>query len=246
MYIWSLYIGLSATVMSYLYLTVVPYYAQQISQGATADESLWWHAFFHAPHRFKMHCGLSLFSSAFITMLGYAFVFAFILCVCIAYRPWLGVNQTGLNLLAMTVWLGALILLARVDQLCYLLPDVLTQFLLWVGLVVIWQQGTMSLMHAISAAICVYIVGRLVNGLAYFWFKQPLFGQGDVKLIAAIAAWLGWQPLLLILFWSCVLCVVIEAVRQRRWIARGYCAFGPYIVLSTLGVWFTTPILIRL
>lgn len=239
MYMWSLYIAVSATVLSYLYLTVLPFYAQQVWQGAQADEVLWWHAIFHAPPQSKMTF------SVFLTTLSHALIFGLILGLCVVYIPWLPVAGTELNILIMTIWLGGLSLLARLDRLCYLLPDVLTQFLLWVGLVVIWQQGTMPLMDAMSAAISVYIIGRLLNSLVYFWLKQPLFGQGDVKLMAAIAAWLGWQPLLAILFWACVLCIMLEAVRQRRLMARGHCAFGPYIVLATLGVWFSTSLSIR-
>lgn len=240
MYIWSLYIGLSATVMSYLYLTVLPYYAQHVSQGTEADENLWWHTVFHAPHQSSVDSP-RLFSPDFYTTLIYAFVFGFILLFCLAYRPWLPHSDPHLNLLAMMVWVGVLVLAARLDRLCYLLPDVLTQLLLWVGLIVMWQLGPISGISAISAAVIAYVIGRLLNSLTYFWLKQPLFGHGDVKLIAAIAAWLGWQPLLFILFGACVLCVIAEAIRQRRWLARGQCAFGPYIVLATLGFWLTAP-----
>lgn len=236
MYIWSLYIAISATVVSYLYLTVLPFYARQVWQGVEADELLWWHAVLHAPRQSKMHF------SVFFTCLNHALIFGLILNVCVLYTPWLPFAGIGINILVMTIWLGGLSLLARLDRLCYLLPDVLTQLLLWVGLVVIWQQETMSLMYVMSAAISVYIIGRLLNSLAYFWLKQPLFGQGDVKLMAAIAAWVGWQPLLPILFWACVLCVSFEAIRQRRLMARGQCAFGPYIVFATVGIWFTTAI----
>lgn len=226
---WLLYIGLSAIVVGYLYLTAIPFYAQQIHQGAQADESLWWQAVGqivrHKPS--KRHV---------LLLFGHALLFAGLLALGTLYMPWL-THTSLLNVAVMTVWLGGLILLARIDYLCFLLPDVLTQFLLWSGLLLTWFVDPSALGTAVLLASAIYLVGRAVNSVAFFFIKRPLFGLGDVKLLAAVAVWLDSSALVAVLFWACVLCFVSEAIRQRSWRPHGACAFGPYLVLATLLVW---------
>lgn len=219
---YALYIGVAATAVSYLYLMVVPTYAQQVNQGAEADESLWWAAV-RETRSLKPTPQFSI----------YALSFGIALSVAVLYRPWLPQAAVGVNIAVMALWLGGLCLLARIDGLCFLLPDVLTQLLLWLGLLI----SALALTESLLAVCAVYGVGRVVNGLAFFYVRQPLFGHGDVKLVAAVTAWLGAAAVLPLLFWACCSCVLIEAVRQRRWRPSGACAFGPYLVLGALGVW---------
>lgn len=229
MYIWLLYIGLSATAVGYLYLTAIPYYAQQIQQGAQADESLWWQSVGQiVRHKPSKRYALRVIS--------HTLFFAILLAVSALYIPWLA-HAPLLNVVVMTVWLGGLVLLARIDYLCFLLPDVLTQFLLWSGLLLCWFLDPARLGSAVLLASTIYLGGRVLNKAAFFFIKRPLFGLGDVKLLAAIAVWLDAQSLLAVLFGACVLCLVLEAIRQRSWRPRGACAFGPYLVLATLLVW---------
>lgn len=218
----ALYIGLAATAVSYLYLMVVPFYAQQINQGAEADESLWWVAVRES--RYLAPSG---------TFYVYALSFGIALSVAVIYKSWLPQASLGVNVAVMTGWLGILWLLARIDRLCFLLPDVLTQLLLWLGLLLM----IMPLADTLVTVCTVYVMGRVINWVAFFCLQQPLFGLGDVKLVAALSAWLGWQAMMPLVFWACLSCVLIEALRQRRWRPRGVCAFGPYLVLGTLVVW---------
>lgn len=233
--IYALYIGVVATLMSYLYLRAAPYYAQQISQGAEADESLWWRAVCDG------RC-ISYNTSMMppYALLAYALSFGLVLSVCVLYKPWLPQASLWLNISVMTLWLGGLILLARIDRLCFLLPDVITQLLLWLGLALAVQLNRatdFSAMSAFYSVIGVYIMGRSLNYVAYRFNGRFLFGHGDVKFVAAVAAWLGAAALLPLLFVACMICMPLEAIRQRRWRPRGACAFGPYLVIATLGVW---------
>lgn len=219
---YALYIGLAATAVSYLYLMVVPVYAQKINNGAEADESLWW---FAIRQNIKAKPDAQIFIGALL--------FGLLLSLSVLYKPWLPQSSLGVNIVVMTVWLGGLGLLARIDRLCFLLPDVITQLLLWLGLLI----TILPLGEMVIAVCAVYVIGRIINALGFFYLGQSLFGLGDVKLVAAMSAWLGWQAVLPLLFWACCSCVLIEAVRQRRWRPRGACAFGPYLVLGALGSW---------
>lgn len=229
MYIYALYIGLVATAVSYLYFVAIPFYAQQINEGAEADELLW----FRAIHQSY----LSTKSKSKYKQALYALGFGLLLSLSVLYHPWLPQGNLLLNTVVMSVWLGALWLAARVDFLCYLLPDVLTQLLLWLGLLVAWQQGSNQIEQALMSAVIIYVTGRVINTFGFFCFGHALFGHGDVKLVAAVAAWLGINAVVMIFFWACVLCFVLEGLRQRRWRPSGLCAFGPHLVLATLVVW---------
>ena len=206
---YALYIGLAATVVSYMYLWVVPEYARRVQQGALADERLWWLALRHS------------WQPATRRLCGYALAFGGLLSAAVLAKPWLPQAGLALNISLMTCWLGGLWLLAAIDRQCYLLPDVLTQALLWLGLV----STAFDFQTIIIAMVGVYGIGRVLSALSYF-------GMGDVKLLVAIIPWLGVASLLPIALMACVVCVLGEAVRQRSWWPRGACAFGPYLIFA--------------
>lgn len=227
MYIMALYIGVSSTVLSYLYLMLLPIYAQHINAGHCADESLWWQCLRQLlTHRARV---------SIVILATTALLFGAILSFSLVYSPW--VQNSWVNLLAMTVWLACLWFLARIDQLCYLLPDVLTQTLLWLGLALVFWRPDIKLESLIITVISLYLVGRLANQLGYYFSKKQLFGQGDIKLVAALTVWLGGMAILSVGFWACVLCWVCETAKQRTWRPTGACAFGPYLVYAALLVW---------
>lgn len=226
MYIWALYIGLSASVMTYLSVQIVPAYAVCIHQGYEPDERLWWRLFRQrssSVHKqwHKILYGLSL---------------GLVLIVACVFHPWL-IDAPALNIALMSIWLGSLGLLAQIDRLCWLLPDVLTQLLLWVGLLLQFYLNPATVGTAVLAATVVYLFGRSLNIFAYFWVKQNLFGLGDVKLLAAVAVWLDLQLIIPIFCLATVGCYAVAALEQQRWQPRGVYAFGPYIVFATIVVW---------
>jgi len=68
------------------------------------------------------------------------------------------------------------------------------------------------------------------------FFGQDAFGLGDAKLLAAIGAWIGWQPLPLVLLVACVLGVIWAMAHQKSLRPRGAYPFGPSIVAAAAGV----------
>ena len=89
-----------------------------------------------------------------------------------------------------------LIVLALIDHRHHLLPDVLTYPLLGFGLLINSAGTFVPLDEAILGA------GLGYGGLWTFgWVYRALFrrrgiGPGDLKLLAALGAWLGWRALL--------------------------------------------------
>lgn len=228
MYVLALYIGLSAAVLTYFSRCVVPAYAKAVHQGYEPDEGLWWQVVYKS--------GLAQRSDTVASIL-YGFCIGATLIYACFWLPW-HAEQPLLNAFLISVWVGGLWLLALIDKSCWLLPDVLTQSLLWVGLVWVASFKPEGLEQAIVSAVFIYLIGRGINFLAFFYLKQPLIGMGDVKLLVVVTVWLGISAILPVFFMASIGCYAMSAWRQGHWRPRGYCAFGPYLVCSTFVVWY--------
>ena len=88
-----------------------------------------------------------------------------------------------------------LLALAFIDWQYRLLPDRLTQPLLWAGLWVNQQGYFTSLSEAVTGAIAGYLSLWLLNAAYRCKRKTDGIGQGDFKLLAALGAWTGWAAL---------------------------------------------------
>jgi len=136
---------------------------------------------------------------------------------------------------------AALLALAWIDAETFLLPDVLTQALLWVGLVGSAMSLTPTpLMHSLSGAVLGYALLWLVSwGFERVAGKEGM-GQGDLKLLAGLGAWVGvWSllPLLLLASVSGLIFGVIQKMRGQLG-HNGHFAFGPFLAFSGFACFF--------
>jgi leader peptidase (prepilin peptidase)/N-methyltransferase len=131
-----------------------------------------------------------------------------------------------------------LVALAAIDADTRLLPDAITQPLVWAGL------GAASLGLSgigLSESLWGAAAGYLFLWAVYWLFKRLTgkegMGQGDFKLLAALGAWLGWPALLsLVLIASLTGVLGGLALKWRGLLSEnGEMAFGPYLVLA--GLW---------
>lgn len=88
-----------------------------------------------------------------------------------------------------------LLALALIDWRHRLLPDRLTQPLLWAGLLANQQGCFTSLDEAVIGAVAGYLSLWWLNALYRLRRKTEGIGQGDFKLLAALGAWSGWSAL---------------------------------------------------
>jgi leader peptidase (prepilin peptidase)/N-methyltransferase len=131
-------------------------------------------------------------------------------------------------------WCGVLAVLvaaSAIDWDTTLLPDVLTQPLLWAGLI----AATLGWTIPLSAALWGAVVGYLSLWSVYWLFKLATgkegMGQGDFKLLAALGAWLGWPMILPIVLGASLIGALVGigmklsgALREGR-----YVPFGPFL-----------------
>jgi leader peptidase (prepilin peptidase) / N-methyltransferase len=137
-------------------------------------------------------------------------------------------------------WCGfsaALLSLACIDWDTTLLPDDITQPLIWTGLCAA-ALGMIS--TPLNDALWGAVAGYLSLWLVYWAFKLATgkegMGFGDFKLFAGLGAWFGWEALVpMILMASVIGAVVgigIKVFTQLR--EGGYLPFGPFLALAGL------------
>ena len=115
----------------------------------------------------------------------------------------------GATALYSLIFIWALIALTFIDLDTQLLPDSITQPLLWLGLL-INLGGTFT---PLQSALVGAVAGYLALWSVYWAFKLTTgkegMGYGDFKLLAAIGAWFGWQMLPLVILLSSLVGAVV-------------------------------------
>ena len=128
----------------------------------------------------------------------------------------------------------ALLTLALIDARFYVLPDLLTLPLLWLGLLI----NTQSYFAAIADAVLGAAMGYLSLWTIYWLYKllrnKEGLGYGDFKLTAAIGAWLGWQalPSVVLVAALTALCSAAVLVLAGRMKVEQPMPFGPFLAFA--------------
>ncbi len=152
-----------------------------------------------------------------------------------AYQKW-GIS---LNTLFYLIFLYALIVVSFIDLKWQIIPDVISLPGILLGL-------TASFFLPLSfkdAFLGVLLGGGILFLVAYGYYlltKKEGMGGGDIKLLAMIGAFLGWQAIPLVLF----IASLTGSITGIIWlIATGkgrYCPipFGPFLTLGAICVLF--------
>ncbi|MCZ6500192.1 MAG: prepilin peptidase [Gammaproteobacteria bacterium] len=134
-----------------------------------------------------------------------------------------------------------LIALSGIDLDHKLLPDSLTLLLLWTGLLISLASKPVSAetlfinpVDSIAGAVIGYLALWSVYQLFLLITGKEGMGYGDFKLLAALGAWLGYQQLPLIIFFSALVgalagIIMIVTLGRDRQIPIPY---GPYLAAA--------------
>ena len=125
----------------------------------------------------------------------------------------------------------ALAAIALIDARSQRIPDRLSLPLIAAGLGWSALAGQPLVAHAIGAAAG-YAALAGFGWLHFRLRRQEGLGLGDAKLFAAGGAWLGWQPLPLVLLVAAIGGLGYALVTARRRIA-----FGPWLAVAIWLVW---------
>lgn len=131
--------------------------------------------------------------------------------------------------------------LILIDFDTMLLPDELTLSLLWLGLIVnINGRLSFSLTNAVLGAIIGYVSLWSVYWLFRAIAKRDGMGYGDMKFLAAILAWTGYQAFVVVLLISSLLGIVyymlikISGELHANGNVHGHVPFGPFLGIAAL------------
>ncbi len=134
-----------------------------------------------------------------------------------------------------SLFASTLLTLSLIDWQTTLLPDAMTQPLLWAGVLA-------SATHLIATPLEEAVWGAAL-GYGALWLVATLFrlithkegmGAGDFKLLAALGAWLGpWALLPLVFLASLTGAVVGLWLQKRQQLHQGvYVPFGPFLAAA--------------
>jgi leader peptidase (prepilin peptidase)/N-methyltransferase len=147
-----------------------------------------------------------------------------------AYVLWGG----DVTALCWAVFGSALIALSFIDAQHHLLPDDITLPLCWAGLLAS-ALGLIPVdpVSAIWGAAAGYLMLWVVAQVYLRWRGFEGMGYGDLKLLAALGAWLGWQNLSMLVLVASVLGIIHGLLRSRaQREASPHFAFGPSLCLA--------------
>jgi len=127
-----------------------------------------------------------------------------------------------------------LITLTLIDLKTQLLPDSITLPLLWLGILLSFFDVFTDLASSVIGAMAGYMILWLVYQLFKLLTGKEGMGFGDFKLLAALAAWIGYSYLPQIILVSSVVgsvfgisLLIIGKTKQQQPIP-----FGPYLAVA--------------
>ncbi|MBN1684788.1 MAG: prepilin peptidase [Gammaproteobacteria bacterium] len=138
------------------------------------------------------------------------------------------------ELISVLLLTWTLIALSFIDLEQKILPDLLTLFLLWLGLFVNCFGFFSNCHDAVLGAIFGYAFFWIIEKLFKLLTRQEGIGAGDCKLLAAIGAWVGWQILPFVILTSSALGLVVGggALLLKGLSRKTPIPFGPFIAIA--------------
>jgi leader peptidase (prepilin peptidase)/N-methyltransferase len=106
----------------------------------------------------------------------------------------------GLAALAGALFCTILLGIALTDAREYLIPDEFTIGGLVLGLLFAAIGGATSLLTAVIGAATGFLLLWIVGRAGTWAFKEEAMGGGDIKMMAMVGAFVGWQGVLLTIF----------------------------------------------
>ncbi len=152
-----------------------------------------------------------------------------IFAVIVAYH--FGVSWIAIAAIALT-W--SLLILTFIDLKHCILPDNITLFMLWVGLLLNLYGFYANIYDAVIGAAAGYLSLWFVTWLFKLITGKIGMGNGDFKLLAMLGAWLGWQMLPFIILVSALIGTVIGVciIVIKRQDKNVPIPFGPYLAIA--------------
>ena len=156
-------------------------------------------------------------------------------------------------MLAVTLAVFILLCLAFIDYKHYILPDPLVWTLLWLGLLITTIEPIYATTEDALWGIVVGYLSLYVLNIGYLLVrKQTGIGQGDMKLSAALGAWLGWYSLPFLLGSAALLGIIYSLCKfyiEKQFDFKVRLPYGTFLSIVAISVmispyqfWINLPI----
>jgi leader peptidase (prepilin peptidase)/N-methyltransferase len=145
-----------------------------------------------------------------------------------------------LNALSIFIFVSALIVITFIDFEHKIIPDVISLPGILYGLVAALVLHRISFVDSLLGGLLGGGSLLLVAGFYYFFTKQEGMGLGDVKLLAMMGAFLGWQSILFIIMIGSITgaAIGIAAMVIKKKDRRFAIPFGPFLSLGAVAYLF--------
>jgi leader peptidase (prepilin peptidase) / N-methyltransferase len=138
-------------------------------------------------------------------------------------------------------FLWGLLVLSVIDLKTYLLPDIFTLPAIGLGLLGAYLNPDRFFQEALLGVLFGGGAFWLLSRLYYFFRKEEGLGGGDIKLLAVIGAFLGWEALPFVLLTSSLIGSLagLLAMKKSQKGFKTVIPFGPYLAFgSALYIFF--------
>jgi leader peptidase (prepilin peptidase) / N-methyltransferase len=154
-----------------------------------------------------------------------------VLAAALMYKFQLSVAAAGYFLFC-----AALLVIIVIDIHHQIIPDVISLPGIILGVVFSFVSPTVTWQ---SSLIGVLVGGGILYAVAFFYYllrKVDGLGGGDIKLLAMIGAWLGWQSLPFVIFASSFSGSVVGLIAMfyQKKGGQTRIPFGPFLSLAAL------------
>ncbi|WP_157825444.1 A24 family peptidase [Rahnella sp. AA] len=139
-------------------------------------------------------------------------------------------SPTSWLLVCLLSWF--LVALSVIDSCTLILPDALTQPLLWFGLLLSTLGYGVPVESAILGAIAGYLSLWTLYWCLKLLVKKEGLGFGDFKLLAALGAWSGWEALPQLCTLAALTGIFYSVVLGRGSLHGNLIPFGPALSFS--------------
>jgi leader peptidase (prepilin peptidase)/N-methyltransferase len=155
-------------------------------------------------------------------------------------------NGEFLRWLHSVVFVSLLIVCSVIDLRLMIIPDVISIPMILVSPLIGWFHPSLDIK---SSLIGVVVGGAVPYAIAWLYWvirKQYGLGFGDVKLLAAIGGWLGYQAIFPTLFVGAMSGSVVGIgvlIFARRFSWKAHIPFGPFLAFgAVMFLWYAGPI----
>jgi len=145
-----------------------------------------------------------------------------------------------LNTLSIFIFVAALIVITFIDFEHKIIPDVISLPGILYGLLAALVLSRITFVESLLGALLGGGSLLLVAGFYYLLTKQEGMGLGDVKLLAMMGAFLGWQSILFIIMIGSITgaAIGVAAMVIKKKDRKYAIPFGPFLSLGAVAYLF--------